>query len=319
MHCLGTLALSWLSEGRRPIDTQIQFIESPRNHRPRQRFALRSRRAFTLIELLVVIAIIAILAILLLPALSRAKSEAQTTKCMSNLKQFGVAVHLYATDNLGKMVNNGVYNGWTALQNQPETGLTILTPNWVYGIMDWSASADNTNVQLIINGLIYPYIRQAQIYKCPADIYLSSAQASSGFPARVRSVAMNGYLLGNAVIDAQTLTAFTAGYVTYINESDLISPTPSQMWAFTDENADSIDDGWLITLMSNTNQWNNIPGSYHNGSDNFCFADGHNELHKWNSALTCHAVDCVRITAAISDPGSPDIQWVHAHTSVPQP
>ena len=92
------------------------------------------RRAFTLVELLVVIGIIALLISILLPALNKARAQAQKTVCLSNLRQLSVALSAYASDHRGSIIPSF---------NMPaQTGAT----NYVAGpglIMDgWAAILD---------------------------------------------------------------------------------------------------------------------------------------------------------------------------------
>lgn len=74
-------------------------------------FQRTGRPAFTLVELLVVMAVIAILAGLLLPVLSQAKAKVRDTGCLNNLKQWGVATHIFAADNGDLLPKDGAPNG----------------------------------------------------------------------------------------------------------------------------------------------------------------------------------------------------------------
>jgi len=103
------------------------------------------QRGFTLIELLVVIAIIAILAGILMPVFARAQAKAETTACLSNLKQVGMANLMYAYDWSSKLA--------------PYSNGTGYKGSLGYAGGDGARWAD----------ILFPYTRSSQVYDCPAD------------------------------------------------------------------------------------------------------------------------------------------------------
>jgi prepilin-type N-terminal cleavage/methylation domain-containing protein/prepilin-type processing-associated H-X9-DG protein len=89
------------------VELEIPFQDKIFSHCDHRRFS----QSFTLIELLVAVAIIGIVAAILLPVLIGARAGSQAISCRNNLKQWGVATHLYATDHDDFLPRNGSSGG----------------------------------------------------------------------------------------------------------------------------------------------------------------------------------------------------------------
>ena len=261
----------------------------------------RQRAGFTLIELLVVIAIIGVLAALLLSALSQAKSRAQTTVCLNNLKQLQLAWQLYGDENEDQLPDNTTY------QDRPN-----FPKNWVGGVMSYETEpeapffwthADSTNTALLVNpsrSQLGPFVRSYGVYKCPSD--KSWIQLGGQRYPRVRSYAMNEQV--GDYVDLGAPNTFTRA-----NQITL------PVWVLIDTHEDSTVDGWFqfdnySPLESPARYaWQAMPASRHNGSGLIAFSDGHVEAHKWVDGRTIVPVQRI-LQIGVAAPNSKDIDWL---------
>jgi prepilin-type N-terminal cleavage/methylation domain-containing protein/prepilin-type processing-associated H-X9-DG protein len=269
---------------------------------------------FTLIELLVVIAIIAILAAMLLPALTRAKQQAQGVHCMSNSKQLLLAWKMYSDENREVLaVNVPAYGG--------DLG------GWVNGVLSQSANvSDNTNYVFMMGGpnpannipasttTIGAYVKSPSVYRCPAD---PSMAQGYGVP-RVRSYSMD-FTVGDKSTNGSHEAIYNDYWPNFFKMTDF--KMAAATWVLSDEHPDSINDGLQVapTTDDDVTEWSDIPASYHSGACGFAYADGHSEIYKWKDPSTDHPVAGNESWLPMQDPyPSHDIRWVEGRAS-PRP
>ncbi len=196
------------------------------------KWARRTRRrpAFTLIELLVVIAIIAILASLLLPALAKAKEQANRARCLADVKQILLCTHMYVNDNTDYMP----YTSWSSD--------TTKVPNWCYTRYRVGQPSDDR----VDEGQLWQYHKERKIYWCPLERTNNAA-------FRQRDMQVCSYMMNGAVSGYSTgprgnwttykMTQFQPHYMVYW-EADEKQPSNY------DNVASSPDEG--VTRRHNT-------------------------------------------------------------------
>ncbi|MFO1501341.1 MAG: prepilin-type N-terminal cleavage/methylation domain-containing protein [Verrucomicrobiota bacterium] len=245
---------------------------------------------FTLIELLAVIAIMGILLALLVPALAVAKGKVAAVVCTTNLRQFGLAFHLYSGDNQDAILPN-------------KDGQNVRVPEtWVEGWLG-VPGPDCTNVLHLRRSLLARYVPEPRLWRCPAS---KDPTVGVRMP-RVRTISLNGFMGGVGADEGGTF---------YRRLSDITRPSPSEALIFIEERIDTINDGTFALQArfdaSRPNTWvlRDKPGIDHREGGNIAFADGRAEARHWRDRRTVLAPR----DDAVS-PGNADILWLEEHAT----
>lgn len=239
----------------------------------RRKTQVKDAEAFTLIELLVVIATIAILAGLLLPALSKAKANAQSATCQKHLRQLQLVWQLYTDDHADQMPLNLMFGGGP-YPDPLSSWWTPPTPaSWIAGNARWDTTTTNLE-----RGTLFGYLTTAKVFHCPAD--RSDVEQQTQVP-RTRSYALSLALNGNDPNDYPSTRAIIRK-----KPNHLTWPSPSQIWAFVDGSEGTTLGGafWIWPLGqpdASRDHWLVQPSDRHGLGANLSFVDGHVARQPW--------------------------------------
>ena len=242
----------------------------------------RQPGGFTIVELIAVVATLSLLACLVLPSLARAQVGGRKATCLSNLQQITRGWSMYATENSDQLPRTAGMESFVADPNSPLILPGGAKAQWCPGSVDAGNALASTNLLFLSRGSIWPFVKNYQAYKCPAD-----SQTYQRTPT-IRSIAMNNWL--NPIIPWNYTTAKILRKL-----SDMTTLPPERTFVVADENPSSINDGWLLVNViadplnnSRTLTWVDYPASYHNAAGCISFADGHVEMRRWtdNTVLT---------------------------------
>jgi prepilin-type N-terminal cleavage/methylation domain-containing protein/prepilin-type processing-associated H-X9-DG protein len=236
------------------------------------------RGGFTLIELLVVIAIIAILASLLLPALSKAKMQAQAAQCMSNNRQLQLAAIMYLGDNAEMFMDNET--GATDPVNPGDNGQTAGAHAWVRSnVQGPYTSSYQSQISL---GVLWKYNQSYMIYQCPTSrAWIQGTLNTRVTHNRSYSVCVQ-FACSYGKNDSNTMQVTKSTQVR----------NPANAIYFAEENQVGIDNGAMGIYSLDSASWPsgspvfwNPPTARHNNAASFSFVDGHSEVWKWRGDL----------------------------------
>ena len=246
---------------------------------------------------------------MLLPALGNAKQRAQAVKCLSNLRQFGLAFTMYADDHDDATLPNENAS-WNDAKNI-----------WVRGRLSFGiSSSDNTNTQFLATSMVAPYLGSLDVWKCPGD-KSTSTHGGRKHP-RVRSYSMNAYVSGFGSVHGGGVAAIlTDGeYKVFRKTSDMLGkPGPSQTFVFIDVRPESpiwanffTQDFSKDPVILPELTFFSWPGYNHARSGVLSFGDGHAEVHRWRDPRTTPKPSNSEVwsSAGLPSPGNQDLVWL---------